>query len=229
MTAPTENPPRLYSPRRANRVFPLDLPGHGADANGDTAAVLLDECVHSISRSVERSGLKDLVLVGHGFAASLVMQAAEQMAQAPKRIVLIAGIIPNDRKNMLSVFPNATRKAFKLMAVVSKASGRDVKIPSQAIGHYLCNGMDSIEVVRSLGYFGPLPTRVLATKVSPSELTLRCPVTYVVLTDDRLLPANTQRQMATRIPDAEVVELQSCHEAMLYKPRELADILLSFA
>ena len=98
MTAPAENPPRLYSPRRANRVFPLDLPGHGADANGDTAAVLLDECVHSISRSVERSGLKDLVLVGHGFAASLVMQAAEQMAQAghqgAKRVFRILGSQP---------------------------------------------------------------------------------------------------------------------------------------
>jgi len=33
LTAPVEHPPRLYSPRVANRVFTLDLPGHGADAN----------------------------------------------------------------------------------------------------------------------------------------------------------------------------------------------------
>ena len=71
LTAPQEHPPRLYVPRRANRVYPLDLPGHGADADGDTAEVRLEECVHAIIRAVEREGLKDVVLVGHGFGGGL--------------------------------------------------------------------------------------------------------------------------------------------------------------
>ena len=35
LTAPVEHPPRLYASRAADRVYPLDLPGHGADADGD--------------------------------------------------------------------------------------------------------------------------------------------------------------------------------------------------
>ena len=72
LTAPEEHPPRLNAPKRANKVYPMDLPGHGADADGDTGEVRLEECIHSITRAVEREGLKDLVLVGHGFAGGLV-------------------------------------------------------------------------------------------------------------------------------------------------------------
>ena len=56
MTAPVEHPPRLYAYRPADKEFSLDLPGHGADAQGDTAAVLMEECVQSILRAVERQG-----------------------------------------------------------------------------------------------------------------------------------------------------------------------------
>ena len=95
LTAPEDHPPTLHKKRRANRVYPIDLPGHGSDAGGDTAAVRLEECVQAISRSVERESLEDVVLVGHGFSGSLVIQAASEMEVPPKRVVLVAGIVPD--------------------------------------------------------------------------------------------------------------------------------------
>ena len=92
MTAPVEHPPRLYAHRSANKVYSMDLPGHGADSDGDTSSVLLDECVQAIVRTVERQGLKDVVLVGHGFAGWLILQAAGLLPSPPKRLVLIARI-----------------------------------------------------------------------------------------------------------------------------------------
>ena len=85
LTAPEEHPPTLYKRRRANRVHPIDLPGHGADADGDTAAVRLEECVQAITRTVERERLQDLVLVGHGFAGSLGVQRANALPVRPER------------------------------------------------------------------------------------------------------------------------------------------------
>ena len=105
MTAPLEHPPRLYAYRPVDKVFSLDLPDHGADADGDTAAVSMDECVQSIVRAVERHGLHDVVLVGHGFAGSLILQAAAQLPTPPKRVVLIAGIVPPAGKSMASELP----------------------------------------------------------------------------------------------------------------------------
>ena len=57
MTAPEEHPPVLYKSRRANRVLPIDLPGHGADASGDTSVVRVEDCVQSIVEAVERERL----------------------------------------------------------------------------------------------------------------------------------------------------------------------------
>ena len=229
LTAPVEHPPRLHVPRRANRVYPLDLPGHGTDADGDTAEVRLDECVHAITRAVEREDLKDLVLVGHGFAGGLILQAASQLAQPPKRLVLIAGIVPVSRRSMLSALPRSVRGGFRLMAVLSRLSRREFRMPPSIIPRVLCNGMEPMEVVQTLGFFGALPTRVLTARLSLDDGPPPCPVTYVVLTKDKLVPPDSQERMAQRIPDVDVIPVDSCHQVTLYKPKELAEILLAYA
>jgi pimeloyl-ACP methyl ester carboxylesterase len=229
MTAPVEHPPRLYAARRANRVYPLDLPGHGADAGRDTAEVRLEECVHAITRSVEREGLKNVVLVGHGFAGPLVMQAAGQLAQPPKRVVLVAGVVPFGQRAMLSALPQRTQAGFRLLAALSKLSRQRLRLPRSLISGRLCNGMDPMEVVQVLGLFGPLPTRVLKTRIPLGEWRLPCPVTYVVLTQDRVIPPVLQERMASRVPGVEIASLVSCHQVMLHRPRELADLLLRYS
>ena len=220
LTAPADHPPRLYARRPANRVCTLDLPGHGADARGDTAQVRMEECVHAIARTVEREGLKDLVMVGHGFAGSLIIQAVPQLPEPPKRLVLVAGIIPPNQKTMLWALPRRTRTLFTLLDTMSKLSRQDLKFPKAVIGSVLCNGMGPMEVVEVLGFFGPLPTR---------DSPLPCPVTYVELTQDKLLPPDAQKRMAQRLPGAEIVPLDSCHQVMLQNPKEMADMLLRFA
>jgi pimeloyl-ACP methyl ester carboxylesterase len=228
MTAPVEHPPRLYAHRSANKVYPMDLPGHGADSDGDTSTVLLDECVQSIVRTVERQGLQDVVLVGHGFAGWLILQAAGLFPSPPKRLVLIAGIVPDRGKSMIDELPLRSRLGFQGINTLGSLLGRDIKVPSGFIHRYLCNGMNPMAVVESIGYFGPLPVGVLKTKTQAlGELTI--PITYAVLTEDRVLPVETQRRMAARIPGAEVIELESCHQVSLCQPRELAEILLGFA
>ncbi|MCH8279181.1 MAG: alpha/beta hydrolase [Chloroflexi bacterium] len=229
LTAPTEHPPRLYTPRRANRVLTLDLPGHGADADGDTGDVRLEECVHAITRAVEREELKDLVLVGHGFAGGLVLQAAGQLPQPPKRIVLVAGMVPHSQRTMLSVLPKRTKASFRLLSTLSKLTGGDLRLPRPVIYSYLCNGMDPMEVVRVLGFFGPIPTRVLNTRLTLDPPEPASPVTYIVLTQDRIIPAELQKRMAQRVPGVELVEVDSCHQVMQYRPKELAEILLAYA
>ena len=229
LTAPVEHPPRLYARRPANRVCTLDLPGHGADAGGDTAQVRMEECVHAIIRTVEREGLKDLVMVGHGFAASLIIQAASQLPEPPKHLILVAGVVPQNQKNMLASLPRRSRTLFTLLNGLSKLSRQDLRLPKSLIGPVLCNGMGPMEVVEVLGFFGPLPTRVLKTKVPMEESDLPCPVTYVELTRDRLLPPDAQERMAQRLPGAEIVSLDSCHQVMQQNPKEMAEVLLRFA
>jgi pimeloyl-ACP methyl ester carboxylesterase len=229
MTAPAEHPPRLYAYRKVGKVFPMDLPGHGTDANGDTSAVQMEECVQAIVRAVERQELRDVVLVGHGFAAAPVLQAVAELPAPPKRVVLIAGIVPGQGKSMLSELSMSSRSAFKVLSLFNSLAGKDVKLPKGVISQYLCNGVDTMEVVQTVGFFGALPTRVLRSGVNLGDLSLPCPVTYIVLSRDRVIPPDAQRRMAQRIPNVELMEFDSCHQVTLYRPKELADTLASFA
>ena len=229
LTAPEEHPPTLHKRRRANRVHPLDLPGHGADSDGDTGAVRLEECVQAIIKAVEREQLKDLVLVGHGFSGSMVVQAAQEMAVPPKRVVLVAGIVPAPQRPLLSACPSRTRAAFSLFSVLSSLSRQELKLPRPAISGLLCNGMDTMEVVQLVGFFTPLPTKVLKSRLPMEDLALPCPVTYIVLTEDKLIPPDSQRRISQRFEGAETVEIESCHQVMAQRPKELAEILLGYA
>ena len=229
LTAPEEHPPTLHKRRRANRVHPLDLPGHGADAGGDTSGVRLEECVQAITRTVEREQLKDLVLVGHGFSGSLVVQAASEMTVPPKRVVLVAGIVPAPQRPLLSACPTRTRTAFRLFSMLSSLSRQEFKLPSSAINRFMCNGMDSMEVVQLLGFFGPLPTRVLKSRLPMETSELPCPVTYVMLTQDKVFSPDAQARVAERFEGVETVEIESCHQVMAQHPQELAEVLLRYA
>jgi len=219
----------LHKRRRANRVHPLDLPGHGADAGGDTSGVRLEECVQAITRTVDREQLKDLVLVGHGFSGSLVVQAASEMTVPPKRVVLVAGIVPAPQRPLLSACPTRTRTAFRLFSMLSSLSRQEFKLPSSAINRFLCNGMDSMEVVQLLGFFGPLPTRVLKSRLPMETSELPCPVTYVMLTQDKVFSPDAQARVAERFEGVETVEIESCHQVMAQHPQELAEVLLRYA
>ena len=219
----------MHKRRRANRVHPLDLPGHGADAGGATSGVRLEECVQAITRTVEREQLKDLVLVGHGFSGSLVVQAASEMTVPPKRVVLVAGIVPAPQRPLLSACPARTRTAFRLFSMLSSLSRQEFKLPSSAINGFLCNGMDSMEVVQLLGFFGPLPTRVLKSRLPMETSELPCPVTYVMLTQDKVFSPDAQARVAERFEGVETVEIESCHQVMAQHPQELAEVLLRYA
>lgn len=229
MTAPVEHPPRLYPYGKVGKVFPMDLPGHGTDSNGDTAAVQMEECAQAIIRAVERQELRDVVLVGHGFAGSLILQAAGELPSPPKRVVLIAGIVPGEGKNMLSEFPLSFRSCFQALSWFNSLVGKDLKLPKNVISQYLCNCLDTMDIVQTIGFFGPLPTRVFKTGVTLGDHNLSSPVTYIVLTRDQIVPPETQRRMAQRIPNVELLEFDSCHQVTLHRPKDLADTLDSFA
>jgi len=229
LTAPVEHPPRLAVATSAAHVETLDLPGHGAGAGKALSTIGLDEWVAAVADAVRACKLRDLVLVGHGVAAPVVLQAAAQLETPPKRVVLLAGVIPKEGKSSLSVFPLPLRLALDLLAFGSRLARKEVRLPKAFVTHYLCNNMDPMDVIQIIGWFTPLPIRSLHSRVSLNSFGSCCPVTYVVLWRDRLLSAELQRAMAARLGEVEVVELNSCHQVTIERPREVADLLLRYA
>ena len=229
MTAPQEHPPPLYRPRQAVRVRAIDLPGHGADQAQDTALVDLSESVGALAHVVQRENFTDYVLVGHELGGTVALHAAASLPTPPQHIVLVAGIVPAANAAPLSCYPLAARLLIRLSAAASSLSGRDIAVPAGALNRYWCRGLDPMQRIETIGHLNPLPIRMLTQKTTLNLDTLPCPITYIVLTGNRLVPPSRQRTMAARIPNAAITELDAGHQAAIQKPRQLAETILAAA
>ncbi len=227
MTAPVEHPPRLYRSRQSLRVRPVDLPGQGSDAADDAGLVDMSEAVQTVVNVVAREGFTDYVIAGHELGGAVALKAATELSTPPKRIVLLAGIVPPYRAAPVSAYPLLVRSAVQLCKFLSSLVGRDIQVPRSLVSGYLCRGLDPMQRVETVGFLGALPVRMLTQSLTLNLDALPCPVTYIVLKDDRLISAAQQRAMAARIPGATVVELDAAHQVATQKPRALAELLLA--
>ena len=228
MTAPEEHPPRLHKQRRANRVLTIDLPGHGPDVAGDTAAIRLEECVDAVVQTVDRAQLREVILVGHGISAGVVLQAAASLPSPPKRLVLVGGILPEGSRPLISASAGRISSGFKMLSLLSSLSRGELRFPYPFISRYLCNTMDAMDIVRILGLFGPLPTRLLNSRLSLAG-DPPAPLSCIVLTQDRVVSPQAQRRTAERLNCEEVLEIDACHMGVWQRPQEVADALLRHA
>ena len=225
LTAPLEHPPRLNSNPKINKVIPIDLPAHGSDAGRDTSGVLAEECINAIVNSVERENMANVVLVGHDFSAPLVLKASLELPHAPKRVILVSGVIPDTGKDMVSVLPFRFQVGFKLYHLITSLFGKDMYLPKELINRYMCNDVDPKEIIQTIGFYRALPTRILKTKFDFNDSNLVCPVTYIVLSQDKMIPPTGQRKMAERIPNVDIIEIEGCHQSIIYNADSLAGIL----
>lgn len=227
MTAPDQHPPPLYRPRQAMRVRAVDLPGHGAGAARDVASVDILESVQAIASLIERENFTDFTIVGHELGGTVALHAASQLPVAPKRAVLVGGIVPANGKPPASAYPLPARALIRLCQTLGALSGQDIPVPPSIVNRYWCRGLNPMEQAQTVGRFGPLPLRMLTQPVPLNLNEIPCPVTYVVLGSSRLISPSSQRAMASRIPGAAIIEIDAGSQAAVQNPRELAHIILT--
>ena len=230
LTVPVESPPRLYARASIGRVVAVDLPRDEPRLREERPPLTLDDFVSAITSEVQAQNLEDLIMAGHGVVAPLLLQAAAKLKVPPKRIVLFAGVIPDEGKAPLDMLPRVNRFGLKMLARITSVAKKDLKLPKAVITNVYCNGMDPFDVIQIVGRFGPLPWQLFRSRVNLNDPSRGYPVTYVPLRRDKLLPYELQRRMAVRMEGVEIIgELDSCHEVMIERSREVADILMSYA
>ena len=230
VTAPEEHPPRLYTPRSSSQFYLLNLPGHGGDEEGDTGEVRLDECIQAITRAVERRGMADLVLVGHGVGGAIAALAAPLLPTPPKRLALVAGVIPSRNRSLLSRLPAVVRNRF----FYPPEPGQPLwprHPPAQVHHHPLLVQWHGTPAKSPAPWVSSAPylPGCSKTRIDLPLSDLPCPVSYVVLDQDRLLPRQQQVAMARLIPNVDLIHLNACHQASLQTPTQMGQILLSLS
>lgn len=224
MTAPKTHPPALF--KKAVNVHLVDLPGHGSNDHGDAGDILREECVFEIEKTVQNNKLKNYVLVAHGFSASLVLQSLGSLESLPSSIVLISGVVTPQGSSLISLLPIKSRTIYRLARVKSKLLRKPAKLSPNVIRTLVCNGMDPMIVIQNLGFYEAIPSGMLEQKAASFSVPEAIPVTYIKLSQDKILPPALQEQVAKQVGASQVINMEACHQVSLQKPNELAELLL---
>ena len=222
LTAPVEHPPSLVLAPAIGAVNTIDFPSALKNGRGTRLADAVDHVVQTAQSS--RAG--NVVAVGHGLGAAVLLASLSHWKTPPKHLVLVAGVVPREGGSILGAMPLPAGGLLRLSSLAHRLSRRDFRLPSMVIFRWLCNGMETMDVFRHVAAFHPVPLKWLSTRLPVTGVAPSTTVTYVVLEQDRLLAPRMQREYAQRLSCNEVVSLDACHQAMLEQPEELAKIIL---
>ena len=212
---------------------PMYTPGTVSAPELDGASggrTTLDERVEEVLRQASAAGLKRPVVVLHALSGLLGLEVVRRMADRPQALVLVGAVVPDAFHTVSEMLPLLTQYALLgLRLLPGRRPPGTVRLHRELVLKLMCNDLTYAQASYTLGRLGPLPLGALDTLPDLDSLEPRCPVTYLVLRRDRLVPAGTQRRMAAALPGATVVELDGGHEAPTFHADSVAQVALDVA
>lgn len=193
----------------------LDLPGRGA-RSGRLDTLTADDFAASVVADIEAAGLARAILVGHSLAGVTLPRVLERIPERVAHAVFVACVVPSEGQNVLDA-----------IAIEEKLrpTGPDLLDEERARAMF-CSDMDEVQARFVLSRLCREP---LGPMVEPARLAgLRgvVPRSYVKLLRDQTLSPERQDEFARNAgPGCAVYELDAGHDAMVSRPRELAELL----
>jgi pimeloyl-ACP methyl ester carboxylesterase len=198
----------------AVRTLAVNLPGRQG-VPGDLATVTVQDCVDAVVAQIEDAGLDDVVLVGHSLAGVTMPGIAAKLGPGRvRRLVFLASCVPPQGKRVLdTLFP-------PIRAVVTLSNGT---MPRWVARRMFCNGMTPEQEAFTLGGLVPDAPALASERVDRSDLSPDIPRSWVLTLRDRSLSPKQQRRFVANLGGVdEVIELDTCHNAMISAPDELS-------
>ncbi|VVD33620.1 Pimeloyl-ACP methyl ester carboxylesterase [Paraburkholderia dioscoreae] len=219
---PTVDALRALDP--SAQVLAVDLPGHGNEP-GDLATLTIAQCVESVTSQILSTRPSRVMLVGHSMAGITLPGVAARLGSAlVQRVVFIACCIPPDGKTVLDTLHAP------MNIIASRAARRtavSAPLPAFIARFVFANGMTREQKLRVVAGLCAESTRVTTEPVDRSAFP-RVPTSWVLTQRDRALRPKVQREFIGNLGGVdEVIELDTCHNAMISEPVKLAEILLS--
>jgi pimeloyl-ACP methyl ester carboxylesterase len=197
----------------------VDLPGRGTRAGAELRTVTLADCAEAVREDVEAKDLRDIVLVGHSFAGVTVPRVVDLMPGRVRHVVLVSAVVPPDRSRVLDQVDPGVREL-----VERSIAGGIYHQTREGAAAMLCNDMDEATATSTLDRLADDSAALLSEPVDLSGYRRQIPRTYVHLTRDQCYVEELQ-QRSIALLEADVVDLDTGHMAMISAPGRLAAIL----
>jgi pimeloyl-ACP methyl ester carboxylesterase len=215
----------LLIPLLHGDTYAVDLPGRGASA-ADLATVSVSGFADAVAAEILQRDLFDVTLVGHSLAGITLPGVAARVSDRIRRLVFISCAVPPHGVSVADVLdtlsPTVAEIAAQLGSDVITAHG--ALHPDLATAMF-CNDMDESQRAFTLARLVPESMNIISEPVDLDGLRLDIPRTYIRLLRDASLTLDAQDRMAANLGNAQIVDLDAGHMAMISRPAELAAIL----
>lgn len=207
----------------------LDVPGCGTKRGRETGGVGFQDIVDELLSDITAAGLRDVVLVGHSQAGTVMPRLAEVCPELFRRLVYVACSSPEPGVTVGDMIGKGLHgdRSDQVGWPVDPASCSQ----EQRYRTMFCNDMDEVQTKNFLramvGDAWPM-SAYLERDWRYSHLDTT-PASYVVCLRDASLPVDWQERFAERFRAQRVVRLDAGHQAMVTCPRFLAELLLAEA
>jgi pimeloyl-ACP methyl ester carboxylesterase len=160
----------------------------------------------------------DTILVGHSYAGLVISEAALGVPSV-RRLIYLAALMCQAGEDSSDILARYDSPLLASVTVTETAVSVD---PARA--RELFYGDSDEETAEELiAKFRPMPLEQMVQASEPAWKSV--PSTYVVCTNDRAVPPEAQRWMASRAD--EVVEIHTDHSPFVTRPEFLADVMVA--
>ncbi|GGE35956.1 hypothetical protein GCM10011360_24690 [Primorskyibacter flagellatus] len=201
-----------------HEVTALDMPGRG----GGVAGLTLADQTDTILSAYEGRA----VLVGHSAGGFSISAAAEAAPERVSRLIFVTALLPVDGEVLGRKMQGlkGTRAPVPLVVAPDRLS---YSFDLSSAGEALYNGVSPEGIDWALTQVCNEPSDPHREPIRVGAAFASVPKSYVICTEDRMIPAVDQEAMAAGLSD--VVRIATGHSPFLSTPAELAGHLSRMA
>ncbi len=200
-----------------HRALAVTLTGSGDRAHLISPSVDLNTHVTDVVSMLEMDDLNDVILVGHSYAGLVICGAAERAWKRIRRLVYLDALVPKHGQSGFDLNSPQFREKLEHEA---KTTGDGYKI-APIVEIFGITDTQDIEWVGAR--LRPFPIGAFRQPVDAPTFAWRIPSTFILCKGFGFGPT-AQRCRQAGWP---VLEIDCGHDAMIIRPRELAELLVS--
>ena len=210
---------------RCGRMLALDVPGCGAKRGRDTSGLDVDDIASELIADLERAGMKDVILVGHSQAGTLLPRLAERVPRMFRRLIYVSCCAPLPGQTILQMFGKGQHGSHP--DEVGWPLDPAQHPHQEQYRHMFCNDMGDEEAADFLAKLGRdrWPDQSMQASDWRYDHLRDLPSTFVLCLQDGILTAPWQERCAQRLHTQRMVRIDAGHQVMNTRPHALAEML----
>lgn len=199
-------------------------PGHAPGSS--KVGIRHQDYVDSVVRYIERHDLRELVLVAHSFAGSVLSRVSQAIPERIGRLVFYSAFVVADGASVADELPSEETTA--LHAAAESSPDFTIECPWELFSERFIQDAPPALARSAWERLVPQPFGPYLDKLDLADFyRQRLPRSVIAVGDDHALPAGTfHPKMSARLGEFKLVEVGGSHEVLLTRPSELARALV---